>query len=121
VHNLLFRIPEAERTAILESTGQDPVELARELAKRDLIQPLVIGGSVSDTTRTEIIHTAGTTGGGSGGPLIGVDRTVVGIHYAAVRSPIAGDPFQTQRAVKVNFIWDVLPATLRPSQTDGTN
>jgi S1-C subfamily serine protease len=113
VHNLLFRIPESERTAILESTGQDPVPLARELAQRDLIQPLVIGGSISDTTRTEIIHTAGTTGGGSGGPLIGADRTVVGIHYAAVRSPIVGDPFQTQRAVKVAFVLDVLPEAIR--------
>ena len=115
VHNLLFRIPEAERTEILQVTGEEPVPLARELARRGLIQPLVIGGTVSDTTATEIIHTAGTTGGGSGGPLIGANREVVGIHYAAVRSPIEGDPFRTQRGVKVGFVWEILPGTLGTS------
>jgi S1-C subfamily serine protease len=113
VHNLLYRISSAERSEILQASGEDPVDLARELARRNLIQPLVITGSVSDTTGTEVIHTAGATGGGSGGPLFGSDQVVVGIHYAAVRSPIQGDPFQTQRGVRIGFAWEVLPAVLQ--------
>jgi S1-C subfamily serine protease len=113
VHNLLFRIPREERLAILREFGERPIPLAEELARRSLIQPLVIGGTVADTTGTEIIHTAGTTGGGSGGPIIGHGQQVVGIHYAAVRSPIEGDPFQTQRGVRVEYAWKVLPNALR--------
>lgn len=113
VHNLLFRVDDDTRRAILEAVGRSPLALAAALAERHLIQPLVIGGTVADTTQTEVIHTAGTTGGGSGGPIVGTGERVVAIHYAAVRSPIAGDPFQTQRAVRIRFAWDILPVELR--------
>lgn len=113
VHNLLFRIDRDERAKILNAVGEDPVSLARELARRKLIQPLIIDGAVSDTTGTELIHTADATGGGSGGPLFGADQTVVGIHYAAVRSPIQGDPFQTQRGVHISFAWSILPSSVQ--------
>lgn len=113
VHNLLFRVERDERSEILERVGEQPVDLARELARQNRIQPLVTSGSISDTTRTELIHTAEATGGGSGGPLIGSGGLVVGIHYAAVRSPIQGDPFQTQRGVRIAFAWDVLPPEIR--------
>ncbi|MCH7476418.1 MAG: glutamate formimidoyltransferase [Gemmatimonadetes bacterium] len=113
VHNLLFRVERDERSEILERVGEQPVDLARELARQNRIQPLVTSGSISDTTRTELIHTAEATGGGSGGPLIGSGGLVVGIHYAAVRSPIQGDPFQTQRGVRIAFAWDVLPPDIR--------
>ncbi len=113
VHNLLFRVADNERNEILARIGEDPVDLARELGHRRQIQPLVTTGAISDTTSTEIIHTAMATGGGSGGPLILSNGTVVAIHYAAVRSPIRGDPFQTQRGVRAGFVWDILPPRLR--------
>ena len=113
VHNLMFRLPGDQRTEILDRVGERPVDLARELALLDQIHPLVTSGSISDTTLTELIHTAEATGGGSGGPLFGSRGLVVGIHYAAVRSPIQGDPFQTQRGVRISFAWKVLPADIR--------
>jgi len=113
VHNLLFRVADNERNEILARIGEDPVDLARELGHRRQIQPFVTTGVIGDTTSTEIIHTASATGGGSGGPLILSNGTVVAIHYAAVRSPIRGDPFQTQRGVRAGFVWDILPAQLR--------
>ncbi len=113
VHNLLFRLAEAERSEVLAAIGEEPVKLAREIARRRIVQPLVIAGTVSDTTSTEVIHTAGTTGGGSGGPLLNARGEVIGIHYAAVRSPIEGDPFQTQRGVPASFAWEVLPLAIR--------
>jgi len=113
VHNLLFRVADNERNEILARIGDEPVDLARELGHRRQIQPLVTTGAISDTTSTEIIHTAMATGGGSGGPLILSNGTVVAIHYAAVRSPIRGDPFQTQRGVRASFVWDILPVELR--------
>ena len=115
IHNLMFRVSREERADIVATVGEDspPTQLAEELARRELIQPLVVSGSVSDTTSSEVIHTAETTGGGSGGPIIGPGLKVLAIHYAFVQSPIQGDPFRTQRSVKVRFAWNLLPEIVR--------
>jgi S1-C subfamily serine protease len=113
VHNLLFRVNREERGNIWNVAGQDAQKMAEELAQRQLIQPLITDGRISDTTTTEVIHTAATTVGGSGGPLIDGSQRVVAVHYASVRSPAPGDPFQTQRGVPVRFVWDILPEAIR--------
>jgi serine protease Do len=120
VHNLLFRVNRAARGEIFERAGGDARRLAEELARRRLIQPLVLTGSISDTTATEVIHTANTTVGGSGGPLIDLRKRVVGIHYASVRSPVPGDAFQTQRGVPIRFAWSILPPRVRRHLADST-
>jgi len=121
VHYLLFRVNREARGEILEQTGGDARRLAEELARRQLIQPLVLNGSISDTTATEVIHTANTTVGGSGGPLIDVRGRVVGVHYASVRSPVPGDAFQTQRGVPIRFAWPILPPRVRRELQDTTS
>ncbi len=113
VHNLLFRVADDERAEILRKTGEDSRGLAVELASRGLIQPLILNGSVSDATGTEVIHTAATTVGGSGGPLINLRQLVVAVHYASVNSPSPGDPFRTQRGVPIRYGWSILPLTVR--------
>lgn len=113
VHNLLFRVQNSDREDILRSVGDDHFRLVEELARRKLIQPLATTGSVSDTTSLEIIHTAATTGGGSGGPLIDSRQRVIAIHYAQLLSPVTGDPFRTQRAVRVRYAWDLLPTDVQ--------
>lgn len=109
VYNLLFRVDATTRAAILDSVGDDADRLVRELARRRLIQPLITDGSVSDNTGLEVIHTAATTVGGSGGPLLDDRARVVAIQHASVLSPQRGDPFRTQRAVPVRFAWAILP------------
>lgn len=113
IQNLLFRVNRNERGSILQVAGGDSRQLAEELARRQLIQPLVTNGSISDTTGMEVIHTASTTVGGSGGPLIDLNERVVAVHYASVRSPLPGDPFQTQRGVPVRFAWRILPPDVK--------
>jgi S1-C subfamily serine protease len=110
-YNLLFRVDEATRAEILGVVGEDTDRLIKELARRRLIQPLITDGSVSDTTGLEVIHTAATTVGGSGGPLLDESARVVAIQHASVLSPQRGDPFRTQRAVPVRFAWTILPKT----------
>ncbi|MFQ5550053.1 MAG: serine protease, partial [Gemmatimonadales bacterium] len=114
VHNLMFRVDQTTREEIANSVGDgaSPVRLAAELARRNFVQPLVTLGTISDTTVAEIIHTAQSTGGGSGGPIISAGGRVMGIHYAFVTSPLEGDPFRTQRAVKISYAWDILPNDL---------
>ncbi|MBI4503590.1 MAG: trypsin-like peptidase domain-containing protein [Gemmatimonadetes bacterium] len=109
VYNLLFRVDEAARHEIVDRIGQDSRKLLDELAGRRLIQPLVTSGSVSDTTGLEVIHTAATTVGGSGGPLFDDRQLVIAIQHASVVSPNSGDPFRTQRAVPIRFAWEILP------------
>jgi S1-C subfamily serine protease len=108
-YNLLFRVDDTTRAAILSAVGEDTDQLIKELARRRLIQPLITDGSVSDTTGLEVIHTAATTVGGSGGPLLDESAHVVAIQHASVLSPQRGDPFRTQRAVPVRFAWAILP------------
>lgn len=120
VHNLLFRVDRNERGSILQVAGGDARRLAEELAKRQLIQPFVTNGSISDTTGMEVIHTASTTVGGSGGPLIDLNGRVLAVHYASVRSPVPGDPFQTQRGVPVRFVWQLLPPAVKQRLTNQT-
>ncbi len=113
LHNLLFRETRAAREQILQTTGDDAGLMAAELAQRRLIQPLITNGGVSDATETEVIHTAATTVGASGGPLINLRGRVVAIHYASVRAPTPGDPFRTQRGVPIRYAWEILPADIR--------
>jgi S1-C subfamily serine protease len=122
VQNLLFREDDREeRGAMLRQASGDARLLAEQLAQRSLIQPLVINGSISDTTGREVIHSIQTTVGGSGGPLIDLDERVVAVHYASVRSPLPGDPFQTQRGVPIKFVWPMLPPHLRRLSEDTTS
>jgi S1-C subfamily serine protease len=111
VYNLLFRVSDSTRAEILSNVGEDTDRLVKELARRQLIQPLITDGSVSDTTGLEVIHTAATTVGGSGGPLLDEGARVVAIQHASLLSPQRGDPFRTQRAVLVRFAWAMLPKT----------
>ncbi len=115
--NLLFRVNSADRGAILAQVGNDQRRLIEELARRRLIQPLIQNGSVSDTTSTEVIHSATTTVGGSGGPLIDAQLGVIAVHYAFVRSPTPGDPFRTQRGVPIRYAWRILPRSVRSGLT----
>src|SRR5256712_3694218 len=108
VYNLLFRVDDTARHEILNRIGDDSRKLVDELARRHLIQPLVTDGSVSDTTGLEVIHTAATTVGGSGGPLLDERQLVVAVQHASVLSPSRGDPFRTQRAVPIRFGWEIL-------------
>ncbi len=114
VHNLMFRVATAEREEISNTVGEaaSPITLAGELANRGLIQPLVTSGSITDTTLDEVIHSAESTGGSSGGPIVGQSQEVVAVHYAFVTSPVEGDPFRTQRGVQIQFVWDLLPNAL---------
>ncbi len=57
-------------------------QVARELAKRDMIHPFVSQGHISNITRRVLTYDAVSTMGGSGGPLFSRDGKVIGIHFA---------------------------------------
>jgi S1-C subfamily serine protease len=111
--NLLFRVAPRERDEVMRLAGDDVGLLVEELARRHQIQPLIIDGAVTDTTALELVHSAATTAGASGGPLVDGQHHVVAVQNAILLSPTAGDPFRTQRGVPIRFGWEILPQAVR--------
>jgi len=72
------------REIVALSRGQLKGILA-ELARRNLIRPIVTQGHIGDVLKDKIVYDAQTTSGGSGGPLFNQRAKVVGINFAIVR------------------------------------
>lgn len=70
---------------IIKASGGEPKLILQELAKRQLIRPLVTQGHVGDILPDKIVYDAQTTSGGSGGPLLDNNGGVIGVTFAIVR------------------------------------
>jgi hypothetical protein len=55
--------------SIATASKGDPKQVVEELARRNLIRPIVTQGHIGDVLRDKIVYDAQTTSGGSGGPL----------------------------------------------------
>lgn len=64
--------------------GRDFWGMAEALAEADLIAPLATRGIVGQVTDARIVYDAETTSGGSGGPVLGLDGTVLAINTAVL-------------------------------------
>jgi DNA-binding response OmpR family regulator/S1-C subfamily serine protease len=72
------------REIVTLSRGQLKGILA-ELARRNLIRPIVTQGHIGDVLKDKIVYDAQTTSGGSGGPLFNQRAKVVGINFAILK------------------------------------
>jgi S1-C subfamily serine protease len=82
---ILARADEDTVRNVLQISGGDPTIVIDELAKRNLIRPLVTQGHIGDVLADRIVYDAQTTSGGSGGPLINHEGQVIGVTFAVVR------------------------------------
>jgi DNA-binding response OmpR family regulator/S1-C subfamily serine protease len=82
---ILARADEGTVKEILKVSGGDPTIVIDEVAKHDLIRPLVTQGHIGDVLADRIVYDAQTTSGGSGGPLINQQGQVIGVTFAVVR------------------------------------
>ena len=82
---ILARADEDTVKNILKVSDGDPTLVIDEVAKRNLIRPLVTQGHIGDVLADRIVYDAQTTSGGSGGPLINHDGQVIGVTFAVVR------------------------------------
>jgi S1-C subfamily serine protease len=85
IEALLARLDEGVARQIITTTAMRVPEVARELAARGLIRPMVTQGHVSARLPSRIVHDAATTTGGSGGPLFNRNGVIIGVNYAVLR------------------------------------
>lgn len=82
---LLARTDEETSQQILTSSGTDISQVLEELARRNLIRPLITQGHIGDVLSDKIVFDAQTTSGGSGGPLFNQQGKVVGVTFAVLK------------------------------------
>jgi DNA-binding response OmpR family regulator len=71
--------------SIAAASKGDPKQMMEELARRNLIRPVITQGHIGDVLPDKIVYDAQTTSGGSGGPLFNNEGKVIGINFAMVR------------------------------------
>jgi DNA-binding response OmpR family regulator/S1-C subfamily serine protease len=82
---ILARTDEETAQSILKKSGSDVSQVLDELAKRNLIRPLITQGHIGDILPDKIVFDAQTTSGGSGGPLFNREGRVIGVTYAVLK------------------------------------
>ena len=82
---ILARTDEDTAQQILKDSGNDVSAMLRELAKRNLIRPIITQGHIGDILPDKIVFDAQTTSGGSGGPLFNREGKVVGVTVAILQ------------------------------------
>jgi DNA-binding response OmpR family regulator/S1-C subfamily serine protease len=82
---ILARTDEDTAQQILAHSGADVSEVLDELARRNLIRPLITQGHIGDILPDKIVFDAQTTSGGSGGPLFNRQGKVIGVTYAVLK------------------------------------
>ena len=82
---LLARTDEDTSQKILSNGGTDISQVLDELARRNLIRPLITQGHIGDVLPDRIVFDAQTTSGGSGGPLFNQEGKVIGVTYAVLK------------------------------------
>ena len=89
---ILARTDEDTAQKIMARGGGDATQILDELARRNLIRPIITQGHIGDVLPDKIVFDAQTTSGGSGGPLFNEQGKVIGVTYA-ILSGFGGSNF----------------------------
>ena len=81
---LLALLPEEEATGLMGQYGASLITLLDQLAKRELIRPLMTQGHITDLYQNRIVFDAITTEGSSGTPMFGENGKVIGMSFAVL-------------------------------------
>jgi DNA-binding response OmpR family regulator len=103
---ILARTDEETAQSIMTHSGSDVSQVLDELARRNLIHPLITQGHIGDILPDKIVFDAQTTSGGSGGPLFNKDGKVIGVTFAVLKG-FGGSNF----GIPIRFSEPLLAAT----------
>jgi S1-C subfamily serine protease len=78
---LLALLPEKEAGSLQRRYGGSGTVLLSQLAKRNLIKPLMTQGHIMDLHSNQLAYDAVTSEGGSGAPVFGQSGRVIGVHF----------------------------------------
>ena len=106
---ILARTDESTAQQILTHSGGDVSRVLAELARRDLIHPIITQGHIGDILADKIVFDAQTTSGGSGGPLFNHQGKVIGVTYAILKG-FGGSNF----GIPIRFSEPLLSASSLP-------
>ncbi len=81
---ILVRVKDEELAKIPDYLNLGVEQMARELAKRNLIHPFISQGHISNVSKEVLTYEAVTTMGGSGGPLFNQEGKVVAVNFAVL-------------------------------------
>jgi serine protease Do len=81
---LTAKIDEKERSGLSLNRRSSLKAVLNELGAHGSISPLTTQGHISDLLTRKIVHDAGTSDGGSGGPIFGANGKVIGINQAVL-------------------------------------
>jgi DNA-binding response OmpR family regulator/S1-C subfamily serine protease len=107
---ILARTDEDTAQKILTAGSGDVSQVLAELARRDLIRPVITQGHVGDVLPDKIVFDAQTTHGGSGGPLFNAQGKVIGVTVAVLEG-FGGSNF----GVPIRFAEPLLAPAAHPS------
>ncbi len=82
---LLARTNEDAAQKILTRDNGNISQILDDLARGNLIHPLITQGHIGDVLADKIVFDAQTTSGGSGGPLINNQGKVIGVTFAVLK------------------------------------
>jgi DNA-binding response OmpR family regulator len=82
---ILARTDEDTAQEIIKKSGGDVSQILDELARRNLIRPLITQGHIGDVLPDKIVFDAQTTSGGSGGPVFNQEGKVIGVTFAILK------------------------------------
>jgi len=113
---ILARTDEGTAEQILSQSGGDVSRVLAELARRDLIHPIITQGHIGDILPDKIVFDAQTTSGGSGGPLFNRQGKVIGVTFAILKG-FGGSNF----GIPIRFSEPLLAPSIASSPTHAAN
>ena len=111
---LLARLSEEELDEVLGNDDVSFDQMARNMSRRGMIQPIATRGMCSRVSDNKIVYDAQTAIGGSGGPVLGSNGKVVAINTAFLKG-FAGSNFGIPIA-RASELWDRLQTQTRVTE-----
>ncbi len=102
--NALLAKADQDLARSLAAPGSSMSSIIDGLAQNRAVLPIITRGALNEVLVDKLVYDAGTTSGGSGGPVFGSEGLVIGVNFAIVRG-FAGSNF----GVPVRYLREILP------------